>query len=269
MPSREAAAKAATILLAAVFGTAAVLKLSDAWINFKDGYDPYSVKNAAGVVELLVSLWLLSGRWAAGALVVTFFVLSSFSVVHMNYFLYGGDACNCFGFLEVRPEISAAVCGLSWLTSGWALWLVDRAGSAQARRGLLLPGLAVGLTGCAVGTWYVNQYPAAEVQDKAFVVVEQEGLDVGSATLGTKKEVHVRVHNTSNRAVRVVGMANSCTCIAASGIPVTIAAYGSAEVDFVITFKGARGAFARDITLLLDSPKQRGVSFAFVGSVVD
>jgi hypothetical protein len=129
-PQSKTMAGAVVLLLALVFGLAAVSKmrarvefvavlrgLLPAWLA-----PPVSILIPAG--ELILAALLLSGIALRGALVAAVIALSLFTVVLLQMSRHGLKGCGCFGESSGEPNtISGVVRNLLLIGAGvWVLW---------------------------------------------------------------------------------------------------------------------------------------------------
>jgi hypothetical protein len=112
-------ASASALGLAVLLLAAAGLKLTDVFLHTGNGNRPWHLVLGAG--EILLGLWLLSGRRREWSLCATAAVFFCFGIVTLRMIEHGATDCGCFGPLSLSPrttywiDITALLMALSAL----------------------------------------------------------------------------------------------------------------------------------------------------------
>lgn len=229
-----------------------------------------SVQAAAIGWEILLSLWLLSGIALVGswlAALVTFVMLAGIS----GYLGWIGQAtCDCFGVISANPwfafgaDLSAL---LMLLCVGPSLpeKTADEGEKSWQEMGVLVCFvLGVGVMLAAlmgIGAWVYGS-PAralARLRDESLDVAS-EYIDCGEGKPGEKLKGIVRVRNWTDEPVLIYGGTSDCSCVATSGLPVTIPPNEVQEIPLLLRVPQSKpGMFTRRVELKTNCKQQRTI----------
>jgi hypothetical protein len=173
------------------------------------------VQLAAAEWEIVLGLWLLSGRFQAASWLAATGTFIFFAMVSGYQGTIGRVSCGCFGALAASPwhafGLDIAVLLLLAVFRPTIGYLLDL--SFQDYRRAILNciffGLGVGtllLSFTLAGTLAFGSPNAAMARVRGqHITVEPAYLDVGTGTAGNTTEATVRVHNYSDHPIRLVG----------------------------------------------------------------
>lgn len=234
---------------------------------------PYRWQHLSLIVfESLLATWLLCGQGLATARLfgLMYFSLAALASLYMGWI--GQTSCGCFGKVSTNPWI-AMVIDLTALT---ALLLI-RTHRTEPTRTILRSTVfqvAIGTVvtlGLAIELFFLTvQHPDQLLAQWRgdIIAIEPAVLAAGSAIIGEKRPVTVRIHNYSDRNVEIVGGTASCSCLAIESLPVRIGTGGFKDIQVIISFKGSPGRFIRQFVLYTDHPSARVVYISFRGEVL-
>ncbi|MGO9922024.1 MAG: hypothetical protein ACLQIB_45920 [Isosphaeraceae bacterium] len=147
----------------------------------------------------------------------------------------------------------------------------------SANRDVLKPQarfLAVmGCAALALGAVLAGAGILVRVAPKSDLRIEPPTLAVGDLVAGTRSVADLRIRNLSGRALRVVGMEESCSrwgCFSCSALPVNIkpSEWGIVPIRLEIAPKGFTGGFTEDIVIYTDSDLDGRMVVHLEGQVV-
>jgi hypothetical protein len=85
------------------------------------------------------------------------------------------------------------------------------------------------------------------------LAVIPSSVDLGECAAGEAKEIQVQVVNLSSSPITLTGAYTSCSCIAVSTLPATIAARGKYSLQMTVHSTESSGQFRRKAVLYSDS----------------
>jgi hypothetical protein len=221
--------------------------------------------------ELILGLWLLGGYWLPFAWRAAILLFAAFSGASVYLALIGQRSCGCFGKVEISP----------WITAAFDIFAVGALLSTRPALPARIYGfwkndpLRLG-AGLVLLLSLASVAPLTYSQDFADGLGRIRGemirvepsvtwLDAGAA--GETREFTVRVHNASDRTVRVVGGTTTCQCETAFDLPITLDPKQTSSVRIRATLRGSPGTFQQRFDLMVDHPEQRWVVGRFAGIV--
>ncbi len=203
------------------------------------------------VFEVVLGLWLLSGRCRFGACLVTLATLAVFSLHNLVLVSAGRATCGCLGSFGPAPgwvlafDVSALLLLLR-NRPGWNGWPV-----ADAR--LQAVGLAAGVTVAVVGglaaaatvRYGSVALALADARGEA-LVVEPADPSFGEVNPAAEVSRPVTLHNLSNEPVTVILARTDCNCAEIDGLPLTVPAGGRGQVGVRVRVPSTPGGFSRN-----------------------
>jgi hypothetical protein len=236
-----------------------------------------SVQFAAVEWEVVLGVWLLSGRRPLGAWLAAVLTFAAFAVVSGYLGVIGQASCGCFGAIQASPWVafSVDVVALVLLAVARPDFKALAAQNRGALRGALLADVglvAVGLAFCAglIGLASV----AYGSPDAALARLRGESLsirpgivDVGRGEVGQTLEATVEVVNRTDKPVRIYGGTSDCSCIATQDLPLTLAPGEARRLTVMVRLPGTPGFFNRKAWLLTDCDEARTVLFGLAGKI--
>jgi hypothetical protein len=216
--------------------------------------------------ELVLGLWLLSGKWLAGAWltsVATFSVFASFSCYSG---LIGQATCGCFGTIHASPWWAFGIdvgilISLAFVRPDPRGWLEMTAEERSMRLRTVVCFLAsVAATLCLLwggASLIFGSVPAvlAHFRGETITVIPSL-LDVGRGLVGELRSAQIEIKNWSDKPVRVVGGTSDCSCGTTSGLPIEIAPGQTRPLSVSVRFPPSEGIFTRT-AMLLGSRRRR------------
>lgn len=109
--------------------------------------------------------------------------------------------------------------------------------------------LSVLLTASAISCRPSAEREVAPAHREA-VSVEPGVLDIGVVSPGTKRSAKMVIVNRGTRSLLLMNIESSCPCVKAAGLPVTIPAAGSREIEIIFDSSGEpdfRGGLAVEL----------------------
>jgi hypothetical protein len=262
-PSRFAATRLVSILVATVLLTAAGLKLYGLNVSPvpRSGFlSSPTVQTVVVAWEILLGIWLLVGTVPALAWLAAATTFLTFAIVSGYYGLIGQANCGCFGAIEASPwhAFGVDLLCLSALLATHPAWsdvtvglrpTVKRMATVGSGAALILGGLAL------AGTLVHGSVEASLARLRGQPLGFPEYVDFGTVAAGTMAERSVEITNYSDQPVRLIGGTSDCSCVTTSQMPLTIPAGKSVVVTIRLkTLKGEGGSFTRTVELWSDQP---------------
>ena len=182
--------------------------------------------------EILLGLWLLSGKSPIGSWLVAIAGFASFGAVSFYLGWIGQASCGCFGQLSVSPWYAFGIDLVAILAL-----LVGQPDLKQLRReppSILLTKvrrLFAGLTGVSLlvalfaGSaiyWFDSPEAALAYFRGERLSVRPALVDVGEGAPGETRVSAVELVNRTDHEIRIVGGTFDCSCAVTDDLPVTI-----------------------------------------------
>jgi hypothetical protein len=236
-----------------------------------------SVQFAAVEWEIVLGIWLLSGRRPIGAWAAAVLTFSAFAVVSGYFGVIGQATCGCFGAIQASPWVAFAVditaLGLLALARPDFRTLLQGS-QGQWRRALVHEfGMAALAVAFCVGIVTLTSLVYGST-DTALARLRGESVsirpgiaDVGSGEPGQVLEATVEIVNRTERPVRVYGGTSDCSCIATNDLPLTLEPGEARQVSVKIRLPGSTGFFNRKAWLWTDCDDARTVLFGLTGRI--
>jgi len=174
-----------------------------------------TVQLAAVQWEIILGLWLLSGRGKAWAWLLALTTFLMFAGVSLWLGLIGQASCGCFGAVKASPWHAFAVDVLALALLGvgrpdWSEATITRSGlqgvGIVAAGGLLLIGIG---WGAAVGL-YGSVGKALAVLRNERLALSPATVDFGTGKAGREVETSVEVVNHTDAPVHIFGGTSDC-----------------------------------------------------------
>ena len=227
--------------------------------------------------EILLGVWLLSGRRPVGAWVASVLTFTTFAVVSAYLGLIGQASCGCFGAIQASPWVAfgvdiAALVLLAISRPDFRTLSLQNPGrwrqAILADVGLIACAVAfcAGLIGLASLTYGSPEAALARLRDES-VSVRPGIADVGRGEPGQILEAAVEIVNRTDRPIRVFGGTSDCSCIATNDLPLTLAAGEARQVSVRIRLPESPGLFNRKAFYWTDCDDARTVQFGLTGRI--
>lgn len=226
-------------------------------------------------VEILLSLWLLSGWSVRAAFVAASVFFGILGGVSLFLALAGQRSCGCFGRVAVSPWVTflldiAAIGALAlglWRTAG-----TDDAPYAEWLRPLLKTGAVAAALLVVTCTTFLLAFDdpgktLAWLRGES-ITVEPNVSDVGDGRVREERLLRVLLTNRTDRPIRIIGGTSHCACFAAESLPITLSEGETQGIDVRVRFVGSDGRFQHRFVLLTDDERQPEVVAQFRGRVV-
>lgn len=214
--------------------------------------------------EILLALWLVSEVASAWAFRTAIVFFAGAACVNLRSIWLGEVSCGCFGKVEVPPWVSlvvnaVAVAGLLLMRPGFVGGIVSNAMASAKSVGWVVPTcLLIVLTGVAV--------PMARFGMSSRVIDAPKSINLGLLQRGEKREVKLKIRNTSDKPLIISGAKTSCTCTGVLGLPTALPAGGSREIRFSIIPYQSENVTGR-VILYCDSNLSPRVSIDYSGTL--
>ncbi|MFO0810888.1 MAG: hypothetical protein U0746_19845 [Gemmataceae bacterium] len=224
-------------------------------------FDYPRVQTATIELELILGLWVLSGRGWCMAWPLTLATFFAFAVVSGVRLASGRLTCGCLGRWDIHPGAMLAVdvtIGLILIAGRPRVWWAGINGGEfqqAARRGI---GLAAGgmiAVACAVAAISVSGRSTARMVEFLFedgIVVEPRVTTLADALPGERRSLSVTLRNTSDRDIRIVGGRSSCSCAVTEGLPVVVPASESRQIPVQIRLARVPGVYRQVIEFYMN-----------------
>jgi hypothetical protein len=223
-------------------------------------------------IEVLLSLWLLSGWSPRAAWVAALGFFGILSCVSLYSALIGQESCGCFGRVPVNPWFTFGLDVLA--VSAFAVWRAPKAPNASVWTwfmGFLKAGAGAGallVVGCALLLpWFGSSDEALARFRGEAISVEPALTQLGEGEQGEQRAFSIQLINHTDQSVQVLGGTTACACIATRDLPITIAPHDRQSIEVRIKFTGSAGAFQRHFTLITDENNQRTIVARFSGQL--
>ncbi len=228
--------------------------------------------------EILLGIWLLSGKAPIGSWIVAIAGFASFAAVSFYLGWIGQASCGCFGKLSVspwyafgidlasvlgfvlaRPDLSRIRANFVVGLSHWSLMVVHVLLIAGILLGFLLAyaHYGVGSTGKAI----------ALLRNEA-VSVRPTIVDAGSGPSGKSVQIVFDVVNCTDHPIKIIGGTSDCSCHLAGDLPFTLYPGEVRALSARLTYRGPPGLFTRTARLFTDDPVQPFVVVRVVGRIL-
>lgn len=241
-------------------------------LNGSAWYSSGPVQGMTIVWELILGVWLLSGKNTLGSWLAALLTFGTFAAVSLRLGLVGKASCGCLGrAADISPwtafgiDIVALFLLIIFHPDLEALRQQPRRVVSRmlATTGLLLlmaAGIMAGLT--AAGVFFFGSADAAlaYLRDEPFSLTPSI-VDVGEGTGGEELQATLEVSNWTSGEIRLIGGSADCSCLTTSSLPVTIPAGETKSILIKMrvpqTEKGGR--LTRFVELWTDYAKQRTI----------
>lgn len=228
--------------------------------------------------EMLLGLWLLSGKQSIAAWVVVLLTFAGFAGVSFYQGWIGQASCGCLGSsVTVSPWYMfafdlAAVATLSFARPDLKP-LLENWREAFGRAALTAAGVFAGylfLLGSLAG--FAN-YRYGSV-DAALASLRNERLsvspgllDMGQGMPGETREATLELANRTDQPIRLIGGTADCSCTVIGDLPVTVPAGEARSITIKLRLPNSQGQFTRKAGLIIDDQGFKSVSFRLSGRI--
>lgn len=227
--------------------------------------------------EIVLGIWLLTGRKPLAAWCAVLLTFFSFAGVSLHLGVIGQASCGCFGSLRTSPWHAFAVDVTALALVGHARpdfrvlrelnlaqWL------ATILRGVGLVGFMLALGAGTIGlTWMIFGSADAALAwlRGERVSIQPRMVDVGEGRPGQTMEAVVQVVNRTNQPVRLLGGNSDCSCVATRDLPVTLAPGETRQISIQIHLPEQTGFFKRKAFLWTDCEQARRLLIGLTGKI--
>ena len=234
-----------------------------------------SVQFAAVEWEIILGVWLLSGRRPIGAWLAAVLTFTTFAVVSGYLGLIGQASCGCFGAIQASPWVAFGVdivaLGLLAITRPDFRMLLETGAwrrTILADVGLVALALAfcAGLIGLVSATFGSPEAALAYVRGES-LSIRPNIAHVGSGEPGQTVQTSVEIVNRTNRPMRIFGGTSDCSCVATTDLPITLAPGESRQVVVKVRLPDSPGFFNRKAWFWTDCDDARTVLFGLSGKI--
>jgi hypothetical protein len=229
--------------------------------------------------EILMAVWLLSGKQPLGSWFLAFAAFTCFACVSFYLGVIGETSCGCFGSLKTNPWIAFTLDvfvlvllllgrpDLTSLRENPRLTLIETARPAVHGFALAAPILLLFL---GIGRIGFGSHAAAI----AFLRGERMSVgprlaDLGEAAPGDSRDATVVLWNWTDSPVRLIGGTADCSCTVLNDLPVTIPARESRPVTVRVRMSATVGVYTRKAVFLVDDDGMREVEFSLTGRIIE
>ncbi len=226
--------------------------------------------------EIVLGLWLLSGRYPVGVWVAVLLTFLAFAIISFYHGLIGQVSCGCFGVLKASPWHALAVDVAALLLLGVARppFRRQRPVFGGGRRMIVrVSGVAAGVAAiCAVvaglGSVAVGSVDATLAYlRREQVSLLQEVVSVGSGEPLESLETSIEIVNRTNQPLRILGGTSDCSCVVTANLPLSLAPGETRRISVKVRLPNSPGAFTRKAWLWTDCDQDPRISFDIIGRV--
>ena len=223
--------------------------------------------------EIVLGLWLLSGRAALGAWGAALLTFLTFAGVSAFLDIIGQASCGCFGSVKASPwvafGIDVAALGLLAIArpdfrtmSQFPRWQWVREFGIVAGAVAFCAGI-MGLTSLAYGS---PDAALARLRGERLSV--RPGIvDIRSGEAGQIMEAAVEIVNRTDRPVKIFGGTSDCSCVTTKDLPLTLAPGEALQISVQVRLPASPGIFNRKAFLWTDCEGARMVLFGLTGRI--
>ncbi len=225
--------------------------------------------------EIVLGLWLLSGRKPVGAWLAAAGTFLLFAGVSCYLGVIGQASCGCFGSIQASPWHAFAVDVVALI--GLSLGRPDfkTVFSKANRRTAVKQGFASALAVAAlsvavfgVATLAFGSMDAALARLRGeHISIQPDVLDVGHGQPNEVVEAKVEIVNRMAYPVRILGGTADCSCATTEDLPLTLAPGEARRVSIHVRLPGEPGFFNRKAILRTDCDARRTLLFGLSGRV--
>ena len=236
-----------------------------------------SVQFAAVEWEIVLGLWLLSGRRPLGAWVAAVLTFSAFAVVSASLGLIGQASCGCFGAVEASPWVAFGIDGAALVLLGTSR--PDFRGAYQSARGrwgrmvvrefgtvAVAVASCAGIIGCTSLAFGSPEAALARLRGES-VSVRPSIADGGSGEAGQTMEATVEIVKWTSCPVTIYGGTSDCSCVATKDLPLTLRPGEKRRVTVEVRLPESPGLFNRKAFLMTDCDDARMILFGLTGRI--
>jgi hypothetical protein len=180
----------------------------------------------AAELELLLGLWLISGRSARVAWPVALACFAVFAVINALQVWYGEKSCGCFGPVHVDPKyvfvldiVCCIVCIVSALRlgRGGPIPVEPQVASSAAGLSWRIVAPTMCLTMSAAGLFAKAHFRPSPNLFKT-VTLDSVVHDFGTTQGNQKLRHEFRISNNGSESIRIVRALSTCGCTTAEGV---------------------------------------------------
>jgi hypothetical protein len=225
--------------------------------------------------ELVLGLWLLSGKVRAGSWGMALLTFLTFASVSGYLGWIGQASCGCFGALKASPWIAFGVdlIVLALLVVARPNWHETSHGPPAVWRRIFVRGLLLvmgaaailGLvTGAAALAYGSVEGALARLRGDS-VAIYPAPLDFGSGEQGQVLDSVLEVRNWTDRPIRVIGGKGDCSFVVTESLPVTVPAGDIRTIKVKMKVPQSQsGMFTKGAELWTDFDEKRTIRLTAV-----
>lgn len=230
------------------------------------GLPALSTSIATLIFELLLGVWLVSGRSPGAAWVASLVTFVGFTLFSLVNVLNRVECCGCFGDAEipawwiVRLDVAVLiVLGLAKPTPASGAGLFGAA---------TLTALSA-VSAAGISVWLSSRSGSAEIGWASLrgrsVVSETLIVDFGDRPGGAFSMTDMTVINRGPQSMTLLGMKTDCSMSTASDFPMTLAPGESAVIRAALKFPADPGHTTRLGAIYVDAPNHPPITFRLCG----
>jgi hypothetical protein len=278
-PFRDRAWTIIRLALGVLLLTAAGLKLAGQNVSAVPQVGWYAtptVQIVAAEWEIVLGVWLLSGRYRIGSWLAALSTFLTFASISGYLGWIGVASCGCFGSIQASPWHAFGVDAVASLVL--ALFRPDLASLRQLTRtecrrlaltGALYVLASTGLMGALLGVatlaYGSSEAALAHVRGDR-ISVYPSWIDLGTGQPLEGREYRVELVNRTDHPIRIVGGVDDCACVVTNDLPQTLNPKETKSLRIVFRFgQAGAGAFTRKVWWMTDDPYQRNIVVRLAG----
>lgn len=255
--------------------TAAGLKLQGYQLDPGTHLGPFTatwVPLAVVEFEMVLGMWLLSGRCQVGAWITALLTFAVFAGISLDSAGAGEATCGCLGQVTLGPLWVLAL-DLVVITALFVFRPALPSQPIQAMRAALRPLLAFSLAfaivlvvGTLSATYAYGSVDAALARLRGDMLTVTPGLvDVGTGSPGEVKGATIEVRNWTDRSIRVIGGTTDCSCVTTHDLPVVLPPGDARLIAISVRLPGKPETVVRQVYLLADDGRVIRIPFRVTG----
>ena len=226
------------------------------------------------VFEILLGVWLLSGKYQLAAWLTVLVSFVGFTGVSFYQGWIGQASCGCFAKVTVNPWITfgidlVAVTALLLARPDLTPLLHHRSRIAFTIAGFLASNLL--LLGFLATYAHYRHGSVADVLAtfrNERLSVNPAMIDMGEGSPGETRTAAVELTNRTDQPIRLIGGTSDCSCTVLDDLPVTIPPGEAHSISITMRLPNAPGSFNRKAQLSIDDQGFTRVGFRLTGRII-
>lgn len=222
--------------------------------------------------EICLGAWLIWGRFPPYSWLTALITFCIFAAISGYAGWIGKASCGCFGEIPTTPwEVLLADFAVIFLLAIarpdlklFSVPLFLRTGALTLAATVLL---GVGLA--TAGSFIFGSPEAALAALRGEnLYVEPYSVDLGSAAPGEKCNRSIKIVNTTDSPIRIIGGWSDCNCVTTQSLPCVVGPHSSEPIQVSVVIPGKPGTFNRAVFLWSDLISQPKAVLRFSGQSV-